>query len=70
MKRHVLTAGLLGFVALAASATASETITYVYDAEGRLIRVERAGSVNNNVITNYTLDNADNRTNVKTTGAP
>lgn len=51
-------------------ASATETITYTYDAKGRLILVQHAGSVNNNVITNYTIDHADNRTNVKVTGAP
>jgi hypothetical protein len=49
---------------------ASETITYIYDAKGRLVRVEHSGSVNNNVVANYTYDPADNRTNVKVTGAP
>jgi hypothetical protein len=52
-------AGLAG-----AAAWASETITYTYDARGRLVKVERAGSVNNNVSATYTYDKADNRTNV------
>lgn len=63
----VITAALL---AAAGVASASETITYSYDAKGRLIRVAHAGSVNNNVIANYTFDAADNRKNVKVTGAP
>jgi hypothetical protein len=49
---------------VAAAAIASETITYTYDARGRLVRVQRSGSVNNNVTANYTYDKADNRTNV------
>ncbi len=49
---------------------AAETIKYIYDARGRLIRVERTGAVNNNVTTNYTIDKADNRTNKSTTGSP
>jgi len=57
--------------ALAAAATAaamaSETITYTYDARGRLIKVERTGSVNNNVKAEYKYDKADNRTNVNVT---
>jgi YD repeat-containing protein len=66
---------LVSFAALAAtlaatSASAAETITYTYDAKGRLVKVERTGTVNNNVKTEYTHDKADNRTNVKTTGAP
>ena len=57
-------------VAAAGIASASETITYTYDAKGRLILVQHAGTVNNNVVANYTMDHADNRTNVKVTGAP
>jgi hypothetical protein len=50
--------------AFAAAAIASETINYSYDARGRLVKVQRSGSVNNNVTANYTYDKADNRTNV------
>jgi len=50
--------------AVAASAVASETISYTYDARGRLVKVQRSGSVNNNVTANYSYDKADNRTNV------
>jgi hypothetical protein len=52
------------------SAGASETVTYTYDARGRLVRVEIKGSVNNGVTTNYAYDKADNRTLVDVTGAP
>lgn len=66
MKRIVRNAaiaiGVLGLGAVAA--WASETITYSYDARGRLVKVERAGTVNNNVSATYTYDKADNRTNV------
>jgi len=48
----------------------SETITYTYDARGRLIRVVHNGSVNNNVATNYSYDKADNRTLKNVSGAP
>lgn len=51
-------------------ASASETITYTYDAKGRLILVTHSGTVNNNVVANYTFDTADNRKNIKVTGAP
>ena len=51
-------------IAGAAVAYASETITYKYDARGRLVRVERTGTVNDNVSANYSYDKADNRTNV------
>jgi hypothetical protein len=47
-----------------AAALATETITYTYDARGRLVRVERTGSVNNNVTAEYKYDKADNRTKV------
>lgn len=60
----------LGTIAAAGLAHAAETITYSYDAQGRLKLVQRSGSVNNNVVTNYTYDQADNRKNVKVTGAP
>lgn len=57
-------------LALAGFAGATETITYSYDAKGRLILVSHSGSVNNNVSANYTYDPADNRKNVKVTGVP
>ncbi len=67
---------LLNFGALAASISipaqvlATETVTYTYDAKGRLVKVVRLGTVNNGVTTEYTHDKADNRKKVKTTGAP
>lgn len=50
--------------------SASETVTYSYDAKGRLVKVERTGTVNNGVKAEYSHDKAGNRTNVKVTGAP
>jgi len=52
------------------SATAAETITYTYDAKGRLVKVVRTGTVNNNVTTEYEHDKADNRKRLKTTNSP
>ena len=52
----------------AGPARAAETVTYSYDAKGRLIRVVKSGSVNNGVNTEYNHDKADNRTRVRTTG--
>lgn len=66
-RRLLVAAALVG---TAAAAFASETITYRYDARGRLIKVERSGSVNNGVNSNYSHDKADNRTNKTITGAP
>jgi hypothetical protein len=51
-------------------ALAAETITYTYDAKGRLVKVVRTGTVNNNVTVEYTHDKADNRTRLKTTNSP
>jgi hypothetical protein len=64
---------LLAGAGLAAAATgvqAAETITYTYDARGRLVQVVRTGSVNNNVTASYTHDKADNRTDVTVTNSP
>jgi YD repeat-containing protein len=54
----------LSIAALAATAMASETINYSYDARGRLTQVKHSGTVNNNVTANYTYDKANNRTNL------
>jgi YD repeat-containing protein len=51
----------------AVAATASETISYSYDARGRLVQVRHSGTVNSNVTANYQYDKADNRTNVNVT---
>lgn len=55
---------VLSALGVAAAAYASETITYTYDARGRLVRVVHNGSVNNNVSANYSYDKADNRNSV------
>ena len=67
MKAFAIFTGLL---VLGAAAHAAETITYTYDARGRLRQVARSGTVNNGVTTTYTTDKADNRTNKTTTGSP
>ena len=67
MRAFVIFVSLL---VLGAAAYATETITYTYDARGRLVKVSRSGTVNNNVVSNYTYDHADNRTNKTTTGSP
>jgi hypothetical protein len=53
-----------GLIFVAAPAAASETITYQYDALGRLVKVARSGTVNNGANACYTYDPANNRTNV------
>lgn len=45
-------------------AVASETITYTYDARGRLVKVAHSGTVNNNTSACYSYDKGDNRSNV------
>jgi hypothetical protein len=62
---------VLSLFALGAThVSAGETISYTYDAKGRLVKVVRTGTVNNNVTTEYTHDKANNRTKVKTTNSP
>lgn len=51
-------------------ASADETVTYVYDARGRVVQVLRSGTVNNGVQATYSYDRADNRTQVTVTGVP
>jgi YD repeat-containing protein len=64
----VIAAGAV--VLVAAIAEASETITYTYDTKGRLIQVDRSGSINNNVSATYVYDKAGNRTTLVVTGSP
>ena len=56
--------------AVPALTMAAETIAYEYDARGRLVRVERSGTVNDNVTANYAYDKASNRAAATTTGSP
>ena len=64
-------AGLtLIWVITPSTAVAAETLTYTYDVRGRLVKVERSGSVNNNVKAEYTHDKTDNRKTIKVTGSP
>lgn len=66
MRRFAL---FLSLSVAAVPAVAAETISYTYDARGRLVKVERTGTVNNGVTTTYTIDKVDNRTNKTTTGS-
>jgi len=58
--------GPVAAVALASVAAggvhAQETVTYRYDALGRLIRIEHQGTANHAINTNYQYDKAGNRT--------
>src|SRR3546814_4214488 len=61
-----MAAGLL----MISPVVAAETITYTYDAKGRLVKVKRTGTVNNNVTVDYEHDKANNRTRLKVTNSP
>ena len=62
---------LIGAIGVAAgSAVAAETLTYRYDARGRLVKVERSGGPKSGAVTNYSYDKANNRTNRNVSGAP
>jgi YD repeat-containing protein len=66
-------AGLMVIAALfvtSSLAHAAETITYKYDARGRLKIVTRTGTVNNNVTTTYGHDKANNRKAVVVVNSP
>ncbi len=64
----IIAAAAFGLAAFPAAA--AETIAYTYDAKGRLVKVERSGTVNNGVKAEYSHDKADNRVNVTVTGSP
>ncbi len=64
MRRFGIVLALAAAASCAAPALAAETISYSYDARGRLVTVQRTGPVNKT--TTYQLDKADNRL-VKTT---
>jgi hypothetical protein len=67
-QRFLLTAVAAALCTTAALAT--ETVTYSYDARGRLVKATRTGSVNDGVETDYDYDKADNRLLRTVSGAP
>lgn len=70
--RVVTASALIAFASFvgATSTRAAETITYTYDAQGRLTNVGHSGTVNNGVQQSYSHDYADNRINVTVTTTP
>jgi len=71
-KEALLVVGMVGFVLAATSSRAGETISYTYDALGRLIRTQSTGTVNNNQVRTVCYDKAGNRLEYtsKTTASP
>lgn len=70
MNRIRMVALGLALLGAGTAAMSAETIAYSYDAKGRLVKVVRTGTVNNNVTVDYEHDKADNRTRLKTTNSP
>jgi hypothetical protein len=54
--------------ALATTAVASETVTYTYDALGRLVATTSSGTVNNGLATSIAYDPAGNRSSYSVSG--
>lgn len=69
MRQRLIACGLVGLALLGTASLATETITYKYDAKGRLVEVKRTGTVNNNVKAEYQYDKAHNRTRVIVSGS-
>lgn len=70
MRKLVFGTLMFATMAMTPPASAAETITYTYDAKGRLVKVEHSGSANNGLKAEYTQDRANNRTKLKITGSP
>ena len=69
MRKIPLLGALLALI-LGKVAGSAETVTYTYDAKGRLIKVVHTGTVNNNLTTDYTHDKANNRKAIVMTNSP
>ena len=71
MKKPTLAAAVLSALSglSIASAEASETVTYTYDARGRLVEVNHSGGAASGTKITYEYDDADNITRKKITGA-
>jgi len=61
MKLRHLALIVAGLPLAVSTASAAETITYTYDAQGRVIQVLSTGSANGPSTTTYTYDKAHNR---------
>lgn len=68
-RRSILALGLFTFsLAPIYSTSGSETVTYTYDDRGRLVLVNRGGTINDGIQASYSYDGADNRSNVTVSG--
>ncbi len=68
--RVLATASIIALMPHAAPAATAETVTFSYDALGRLIANTTSGGVNAGLSQTYTVDAADNRTAKAVTNAP
>ena len=67
--KRTLVAFLISLCAISPFASASSSITYTYDARGRLKTVTLSGGAHSGAVTQYTYDKANNRVRKQTTGA-
>lgn len=72
MRQRIIACAIVAGAAAATASLATETITYTYDAKGRLILVERKDTPTSKVKSSsaYTYDKVHNRTRVVTTLPP
>lgn len=63
MRRQIKCSALAILVLVTSNAPAfgAETITYTYDALGRLVKAQNSGTVNNNQVRSFCYDKAGNR---------
>ena len=71
MEKKMRTTGFFMVIAFFISdvSHAAETVSYSYDAKGRLVRVVKSSGPNSGAVTTYDHDKADNRTRIVTSGA-
>ncbi len=59
--RHSRRAVFASLLAVASPSVAAESVTYSYDARGRLVHVARSSTPSSRATTEYSYDKADNR---------
>ena len=70
MKKLLKCSSLMTLIALPSIAQAAETVTFTYDAKGRVVNTVRTGGPLNGATTTVKYDKADNRTNVTVVNSP